>query len=336
MEHISYPKIVQFRNTISNLRRNVQFIGLDENENAIYDESIFLPKLRFKGTIKLHGTNASVCFNKIDGLYFQSRNKIITPLSDNARFANFANYRRDQFLMIMECIKNSRMLNENDTIIIYGEWAGNSIKKGVGISELEKAFYIFGIEVKDKETGDSRWLSNIGFSNNEYKIYNINNFETFFIDIDFNNPEFAQQQLIDIVEYVEKECPVAKSFGIKNGVGEGLVWEAEYKGIKYSFKTKGQKHSTSKVKKVASVNIEQVKSINAFVEYAVTDNRFNQALKEIYPDKDYILQKLGALIKWMMNDILTEELDVLNENGLEPKNVGGKIAQAVKQRFFKL
>lgn len=336
MEHISYPKIVQFRNIISNIRRAAQFIGLDKDGKAIYDESIPLPTIRFKGTIKLHGTNIGVCFNEIDNLYFQSRNKIITILSDNAGFANFANQKRVAFSSLVVHIQKINKLNTQDTVVIYGEWAGTGIQKRVGIAEVEKAFYIFGVKVKDRNTGEGRWLPNTDLSNNSNRIFNINDFETFFIDIDFNNPEFSQQQLIDMVKYVERECPVAKTFGIKNGIGEGLVWSAEYKGIKYLFKTKGEKHSTSKVKKVAAVNIERVESINAFVKYAVTDNRFNQALKEIFPDSDYITSRLGKLIGWVINDINLEETDVLKENGLVKRDVDRKIAKEVKQRFFKL
>lgn len=62
-KHISYPKIQQFRNIVANINREISFTGLDEEGNAVYDPSIKKPTLTFKGTVKLHGTNASVCFN---------------------------------------------------------------------------------------------------------------------------------------------------------------------------------------------------------------------------------------------------------------------------------
>jgi hypothetical protein len=34
-----------------------------------------------------------------------------------------------------------------ETVSIYGEWAGRGIQAGVGISQLEKKFYIFGVKI---------------------------------------------------------------------------------------------------------------------------------------------------------------------------------------------
>jgi hypothetical protein len=33
------------------------------------------------------------------------------------------------------------------TITIYGEWCGGNIQKGVGITNLEKSFFIFGVKI---------------------------------------------------------------------------------------------------------------------------------------------------------------------------------------------
>ena len=88
-KHISMPSIEQFRNIVTNINRQFNFIGLDVNGEAIYDTTLPKPVLRFVGTIKLHGSNASCCFNDIDGLWAQSREDIITPEKDNAGFAFF-------------------------------------------------------------------------------------------------------------------------------------------------------------------------------------------------------------------------------------------------------
>ena len=41
--HISYPKIQQFRNIVTAINREVSFIGLDKNGEAIYDHSAKKP-----------------------------------------------------------------------------------------------------------------------------------------------------------------------------------------------------------------------------------------------------------------------------------------------------
>jgi hypothetical protein len=76
---ISYPSTPQFREVVANINRRYNFTGLDENGDAIYDPSIKKPIMKFIGTVKLHGTSASVIYNDISGLWVQSRSNIITP-----------------------------------------------------------------------------------------------------------------------------------------------------------------------------------------------------------------------------------------------------------------
>ena len=58
--HVSMPSIEQFRTVIANINRQYNFVGLDENGEAIYDQTLPKPVLTFNGTVKLHGTNAGV------------------------------------------------------------------------------------------------------------------------------------------------------------------------------------------------------------------------------------------------------------------------------------
>lgn len=338
MKHIAYPKIQQFRNIVDIIKRESCFEGFDENNEPVYNNLKPKPVITFKGTIKLHGTNAAVCHSEKDGIWYQSRENIITPEKDNAGFAFFAESHKDVFEKLFDHIKKCFTLNQNRIITIYGEWAGKGIQKGVGISELDKAFYIFGVKVSySDETIFSYWLpSNLKIEAPESKIFNIENFQTFYLDIDFNNPQLSQNRLIEITEQVEKECPVAKYFGIENGLGEGVVWSCKFNENTHRFKVKGEKHSVSKVKKLASVDVEQLKKIEDFVEYAVTENRFNQSLEKIFEGGDVDIKKLGDVIRWVINDIISEEMDVLAKNNLEPKNVNSEISKKVRQMFFEL
>ena len=77
-KHISFPSIEKFSTVVSNVLRRNNFVGLDENGDAIYDPSKPKPVINFKGSVKLHGTNAGVCYNQIDGIWYQSRENIIT------------------------------------------------------------------------------------------------------------------------------------------------------------------------------------------------------------------------------------------------------------------
>ena len=78
-KHVKFPSIEQFRNVIANVNRTFNFTGLDENGEPMYDVTKNKPVLTFDGTVKLHGTNAGVCYNETGGLWAQSRTGIITP-----------------------------------------------------------------------------------------------------------------------------------------------------------------------------------------------------------------------------------------------------------------
>ena len=82
---IKYPSIGQFRNTVKNVVEHSCFIGLHSEGVAQFDYLKPKPIYTFNATEKIHGTNAGVCFSNIDGIWFQSREKIITPEKDDEK-----------------------------------------------------------------------------------------------------------------------------------------------------------------------------------------------------------------------------------------------------------
>tara|TARA_R110000782_G_scaffold226973_1_gene313764 strand:- start:1314 stop:2348 length:1035 start_codon:yes stop_codon:yes gene_type:complete len=337
-KHISYPKIAQFRNVVSNINREITFTGLDEDGNPIYDPSIKKPTLTFKGTVKLHGTNASVCFNSENGFWIQSRQNIITIEKDNAGFAFFAESHKVELCSLLDDLIDEHQIDtEIYTVSIYGEWAGKGVQKGVGISQLDKAFYVFGVKVSKPQDEDfkSYWIDSSNVRNAECRIFNVEDYETYSIDVDFNMPQLVQNKFGEITEKVENECPISKAFGIDNGLGEGVVWSVEYKDSVHRFKVKGDKHSVTKVKKLASVDVEKLKTIQEFINYSVTENRFNQAIENVFGKEDLDVKKMGDFIRWFVKDIVSEEMDTMVENRLEPKDVNKYISTEVREMFFK-
>lgn len=342
-KHISFPSIEQFRTVVASINRQFNYVGLDENGEAIYDHKKEKPTLTFKGAVKLHGTNAGVCFNNIGGLWAQSRENIITPDSDNAGFAFFVESNKDVFMNLINMVAKRSDVDLNDnTISIYGEWCGGSIQKGVGITNLPKSFFIFGVKVSpfpiegEDKPRTAYWVDYTDLGNSEVRIYNIDDFQTYSLEIDFNAPEMVQNKLGELTLAVEEECPVAKAFGF-SGVGEGIVWSCEFKGVVHRFKVKGEKHSSSKVKTLASVDVEKINNIKEFVDYAVTESRFNQGLEKVFTNGEPIdVKKMGALMKWINDDIIKEEMDTMVANKLEPKDIGKYISAKVREMFFKL
>jgi len=307
-----YHSIEQFRNVI----KDIGFAFKDS-----------MPILEFQGTVKIHGTNAGVVLPEN---YAQSRNNVITIENDNAGFARFHNEKSFVFLDFYS------QVNTDLPIVIYGEWAGKGIQCGVGISEIERSFFIFGVKVI---TGDDThyWLKDYPkLSSPENNIYDIRDFQTYSISVDFSNPQLSQNELCKITEFVEDCCPVAKAFGV-NGVGEGVVWShITDNGNMFSFKVKGEKHSSSKVKVLAEVDTEKMNSISDFVAYSVTESRLNQAWNELFEQTNVEpdIKLIGSFIKWVSQDISKEEADVLTDNNLTMKDVGGILSKKAKQWFI--
>jgi hypothetical protein len=348
---IKMPSIEQFRNVVANVDRQHNFVGLDENGDAIYDQTKPKPVLTFKGSVKLHGTNASVAFHhgyEKDGseYWVQSKEKIITPENDNLGFAFFVETKKEAFKKFATQINSVNLFDVRDnTVTIYGEWCGGNIQKGVGICNLPKSFFIFGVKVtpKTKTEEEARlkpayWIPSYYLKSPEDNIYNIEDYQTFSIDIDFNMPQLVQNTLHELTMAVEAECPVAKAFGFPNTIGEGIVWSCQDNGVVHRFKTKGPKHAgESKVKTIGTVDIEKLNNIKEFIDYAVTEGRFNQALENTFPNEQPIdIKKMGDLIKWVVNDIIKEESDTMAGNNLEPKEVNKYISTRVREMFFKL
>ena len=319
IEMKKFPSIEQFRNVVKVVRLQHDYQGKDELGAPIYQHLSDYPTLWFQGTVKLHGTNAGIVKYK-DRIEFQSRERILNLGSDNAGFmTTMSGYNLDFMFDGIEF---------NDYIAIYGEWCGSSIQKGVAICELPKMFVVFGLLVDDE------WRNCADVPvNEEYRIFNINQFPTFGVEIDFNNPEAIQNKLIELTLAVEEECPVGKHFG-KRGIGEGLVLTCNERP-ELRFKSKGEKHSSSKVKVLNSVDTEQIVTIKEFVEYAVTENRLQQGLttlKETFAEPTQ--KETRDFIQWIMRDILKEETDTIVANGLEFKKYSGAIATKARQWYL--
>lgn len=350
MKHISYPSIEQFRTIVTNLNRQFTFIGLDDEGKGIYDPSIQKPTLTFTGTVKLHGTNAGVSFNPIDGMWAQSKENVITVTKDNAGFAFFVETNKDVFLSLIDKIIIRTGINPNThNISIFGEWAGAGIQKKVGITNIPKSFFIFGVKISpldnpnDSETvvdgvkSTAYWVDSSYLESPEHKIYNIENFKTFEVEVDFNRPDIAQNKFIELTMEVEEECPVAKEFGF-SGLGEGIVFRTLYRDTYHRFKSKGEKHAaSSKVKTLKVVDNERISRLLEVADKVTPAWRLEQMLEKTFDFMNGGLMdrtKLGEFLRNVINDVIKEESDVIAESGFEPKDINKQVSDVAKKYFF--
>ena len=340
---ISFPEIEQFRNVVFSVNRRYNYTGDDEMGEPIYDESRPKPVLKFVGTTKLHGTNFGICYNEIDGIWAQSRENIITPLKDNAGAAFFVEANKDVFMELFnEVIDKYSIDTKTHTIALYAEWVGKGIQKGVAISNLDKSAFIIGLKVVSHPTGDEDkpkgvWYDHSFLKRNESKIYNINDYGTYTIDIDFNDPSASMETLNSMLEGVENECPVSKVFG-HSGIGEGIVFVCADGNDIYRFKHKGEKHSkASKVKVLAPVDNEKQNKIIEVVNQVCKGWRLEQMFEKTF---DFMnggqmdVKQMGTFIKNVNTDIIKEEIDIIAAAGLTPKDINSKVSEVCRAYFF--
>lgn len=343
-KHISFPSIERFANVIKAINHKYNFTGFDEAGDPIYDHTMKKPILNFKGTVKLHGTNFGVCYNALDGMWSQSRENIITVGKDNAGSAAFVESKKEVFQKLFEKVAEKYSINTlNNNISIYGEWAGGSIQKGVAISNIEKAIFIIGVKISphlknEDDKTPAYWVEHSFLKSPENRVFNIEDFPTFNITIDFNNPLLSQNKIIEMTLEVEEQCPVGKAFGFE-GIGEGIVFSyLNDKGELFMFKSKGEKHAKgSKVTTLKPVDEERLNNIINLVNEVTPDWRLQQAIDKTFDLMNggtLDIKKMGDFIKNVMADVLKEEVDTIAKSGFEFKELNGKIAERSKQYFF--
>ncbi|AEP29921.1 RNA ligase family protein [Brumicola nitratireducens] len=308
-----FPKIGQFRNVVKDIRDIA--------------ESSTITHLSFIGTVKLHGTNAAISYSvQKDKVYYQSRSRLIQPLNDNAGFATWAESIETDWHYFLQDIADGK------DVIVYGEWCGGNIQRGVALTNMPKMFVMFAAEIEGKHIP----LSSLHLSSDSHGL--LERADVFFIDdfpvyeetVDLQMPENSINRLTELTLAVEDQCPVAHALGV-TGVGEGIVWRCTHPShTDLLFKVKGEKHSVSKVKTLAAVDPEKLNSMREFVEYAVTENRLNQGVEVLGLDQ----KNVGNFIGWVSKDVWTEEQDVLEANNLTMRDVGKFIAN--KARHFYL
>ena len=326
---IKFPSIGQFRDAIKQVRRSHKWYVTNEKDG-------FPLNVVFRGTVKLHGANCAIGLSETGDLWSQSRNRVLTETErDSFGFYEFVMQNEKVCISVLQTVKREA----NQKVVVYGEWCGGNVQKTVALNQLPKMFVIFAARVIDDSCDDNAgWLRADAVEQleaTEQRIFNIYKFANWNIEIDFEKPEASQAALERITNAVESECPVAAALGVK-GIGEGVVWHAFHPIAGHlRFKVKGDKHAVVKSNKSAPVDAETLASINAFVDYAVTENRLQQGLVEIGGGADVDRKQIGTFIGWVQKDLFKEEAEALAANNLCEKDAKKAVGAAARKWFLK-
>ena len=314
-----FPKIGQFRGTV----RAAASRGR--------------PTLRFLGTPKLHGTNSSIVRLPDGALRFQSRNRELTL--DGDHFGFVTHMTQTVGLDRLRALIDANVGQHTVPVVIYGEWCGRGIQQQVAISQLDRLFAIFCVRIGVEEDAtawpDLRQFAD--FSSPEDRIFNILQFASFEVDIDFTRPDLSREQLIAHTVAVEARCPAGAFFGVE-GVGEGVVWRCVSEGFaspQFWFKVKGEKHSVSRVTRLAPSDVERMDSIESFLDAVLTEARLLQGTSWLTEqNKPLDRSSTGDFLRWLWGDINSEESDTMEASGFHRQALGGPLSHRARRWFF--
>lgn len=283
MTHIPYPSIEQFR----------QAVAEQAWLKAKYPDHEM--RRTYRGTVKIHGTNAAIRFtDDLKTVVAQSRTRDLTLESDNYGFAAFVEGLDDS--VIQELSDNT-----GAEAVVFGEWCGKGIQAtfNLAMDKVSRRFVMFDFP-------STPVLRQAG-------IYSVLDMPTWYRTVDFADPAdvaSASELFAELTAKVDAACPAGAHFGVE-GVGEGIVWSDLAGGP--SFKVKGKAHTTSKV---TQINVDAFKAkadLTERVSAVVTDARIEQAL-HVLRDGDetrtIVRADMPDLIRWVVTDVLKEELDL--------------------------
>lgn len=266
----------------------------------------------YRSKVKLHGTNAAVQVHLDGTVVAQSRSAEISVANDNAGFARWL------------ASTNPQDWSAAKGLIIFGEWCGPGVQKGVAISQVpQKIFVVFAARLlndEDSLIADPDYLQ--GLVNNIPNVYVLPWYNDEALTVDWNLPSEELVQTTSIingwVNAVEENDPwVESTFNVK-GTGEGLVFypvSQEHLGNKnfnnLVFKAKGEKHKNIKTASPAQVNPEHADTVNQFVDLVLTEARLEQGAAE-----NYDMKNIGKFLAWISTDVQKETQDELEASQL--------------------
>lgn len=301
-QHIAWGSIELLHNVV----RTLKF--LNEREGTP------IPVVRYRGKVKLHGTNCGVQITP-DGLVAQSRTGLLTPTADLHGFAKWVEANRTYFQGLPQ------------GITIFGEWCGPGVEKGMAISKVAgKVFAVFAVQSglgAEAVVAYDPEVIQMMLGTTLADMHVLPWLPEADVTIDFRTPDQEVERLNRLVEAIEKEDPWVKAtFGV-SGMGEGIVFYPTKEHSQTSpealarlmWKAKGEKHRTAGVKQAVQVAPEVVKSVGEFVTLMVTEARLQQGVSTACGG-DRSMRYIGDFLRWVGEDTKKESVAELEAAGL--------------------
>ena len=357
MSFVSFPHIYDPRNAFTRVSMRAAYAGRDEAGQPIYDGTRRKPLITFVGQVKIHGTNAAIRFEEDGSIVCQQRGGDVPDDETHFGFKTFVQSlpKHVTDLMLAQARQSfsrieTRKRREDPTVehpvpfpfTVFGEWFGAGVIRGnTAVNQLQdKRFYIFAVSSgtqgsEEEGTEDTRfWGDGKNIDPLHPLILNAANYYGVTVDINFNSDASIAEGLKRMSECtaeVEELCPVGRELGV-TGTGEGLVWTALGDNDNRVWcKTKGDKHSKTKVRAVNPEAEAKKSALATFASSLVTQGRINQAM-HVLPASDK--SKTGDVTRWVVNDILREEALAISESGFDARELTALLGRQASRMFL--
>jgi hypothetical protein len=293
-----------------------------------------LPTIKFRGTTKLHGTNAGVAI-KGDSVVAQGRNVQLFLGEDSFAFAQWVSQKTEA----LKAAAHIFFYNTTGrTVTLFGEWCGEGIQKGMAISSLPKHFVIFAAH---DELSDE-WVdifqipaeAELWKNANAEGIYFIRQCGDWEISVDFNDLVPAAEQISALTLEVENQCPWG-TFRGATGIGEGIVWNSYDYPVHFQFKSKGLKHKKTGEKTRVQIDPVKTEAIGVLVSALLPEWRLEQGIETLRRDNEAVdISNTGKYLKWIAEDILKEEGDQIAANSFTWKEIVQQVSKQAREFYM--
>lgn len=336
MSHVAWTEIEGAHNVRKSVHKYPELLGGKS-------------QVTYRAKVKLHGTNGGVKITPEGRVLAMSRSAIVTPTSDNAGFAKWVEANETAF---------KRMADKDGDVIVYGEWAGPGIQKGVALSQLkDKIFAVFAIRLMRGE-GDELVVDPLeiqdyfGFVDAQEPVPTGLHIIPWFRDGEEHTVDWAASSeeinavlgvINDRVAEVEACDPFVKAnFGVE-GLGEGLVFYpvgTVHSGYKkfgdLGFKVKGDAHKMVAKAKPAQADPAVMASLQEFAQNVCTSARLEQGVRAV-SEGNFVfdLKKTGDFCKWVSADVEKECKDEVEASGLDMNAARKASVEYARQWFMK-
>lgn len=259
-----------------------------------------LTRMVYRGKVKLHGTNAGVYVDADGQQTAQSRSREISVADDNCGFAAF--------------VASGGLVTQYRNAVVYGEWYGTGVQKGVAASQVPKSFAVFAVKLVLEDA----WVVNpeaLKQHITETDRVRVLPWHTEEMSVNLYDPTEFITAVNAQVDAVETEDPfILASHGV-SGIGEGLVYYPRSEGgDDLLFKAKGAAHQSQKTERPAVPDIQSYSHISGFCDAFVTDARLQQAFDTVGVTS---IRDTPAFLRWVSADIEKESAEERAASGLE-------------------